>query len=97
VPFVLSWSMMNALACGCTVLGSATPPVLEMIHDGENGLTADFFDVENLTAQALTVLEDPEQFRHLGEAGAKMVREQYSLDVCLPRMLGLYEKTLNAS
>ena len=97
VPFVLSWSMMNALSCGCTVLGSATPPVLEMLHHGENGLTADFFDVDALTQQALTVLEDPNKYRHLGEAGAQMIRERYSLDVCLPKMLELYEKTLSAT
>jgi len=46
VPFVLSWSMMDALACGTTVLASDTAPVREMIGHGENGLLADFFNVE---------------------------------------------------
>ena len=68
-----------------------------MLHHGENGLTADFFDVDALTEQALTVLEDPNKYRHLGEAGAQMIRERYSLDVCLPKMLELYEKTLSAA
>jgi glycosyltransferase involved in cell wall biosynthesis len=96
VPFVLSWSLMNSLACGCTVLGSATAPVQEMIKHGENGFLADFFDVEGLTQQALQVLEDPEQYRHLGEAGASMIRERYALDKCLPQMLDLYERTCNS-
>jgi hypothetical protein len=39
----LSWSLMDALACGCTVLASGTPPVCEMITDGRNGLVLDFF------------------------------------------------------
>jgi glycosyltransferase involved in cell wall biosynthesis len=92
VPFVLSWSMMNALSCGCTVLASDTAPVQEMIRHGENGLLAGFFDVDSFTEQSLEVLEDPERFRHLGEAGASMIEADYSLDVCLPRMLDLYER-----
>ena len=92
VPFVLSWSMMNSLSCGCTVLASNTEPVQEMIRHGENGLLADFFDVDGFTAQALEVLEAPEAFRHLGEAGAAMIEQDYSLEVCLPRMLDLYKR-----
>ena len=55
VPFVLSWSLFNALACGCTVLASDTPPVIEVITNGTNGLLADFFDVEGLAEKALAV------------------------------------------
>ena len=58
VPFVLSWSMMDALSCGAVVLGSATTPVKEMIRDGENGLLADFFDADALAAKAVAALKD---------------------------------------
>ncbi|HVT88709.1 MAG TPA: glycosyltransferase [Tepidisphaeraceae bacterium] len=91
VPFVLSWSMMDALSCGAVVLGSATSPVREMIREGENGLLADFFKPEEFAEQALRVLRDPDEFRPLGRAAEKMIAEQYSLDAVLPRMLQMYE------
>jgi glycosyltransferase involved in cell wall biosynthesis len=95
VPFVLSWSLMNALSCGATVLASKTGPVEEMIRHEENGLLADFFDVEAMADQAERVLDDPAAFRHLGIAGETMIREHYSLDVCLPKMLRLYENVVS--
>jgi glycosyltransferase involved in cell wall biosynthesis len=91
VPFVLSWSLMDALACGTTVLASDTEPVREMIEHGQNGLLADFFDVEEMADAAERVLDDPQQYRHLGENGSEMIANRYSLDVCLPQMLKLYE------
>jgi glycosyltransferase involved in cell wall biosynthesis len=94
VPFVLSWSLMNALACGCTVLASDTPPVREMIEHNRNGLLADFFDIDALTGQALAVLDDPCAFRRLGEAGVQLIRNRYSLEKTLPQMLALYERAL---
>ena len=96
VPFVLSWSMMNALACGCTVLASDTAPVQEMIRHEENGLLAGFFDVDRFSELALEVLADPEAFRYLGQAGAEMIQRDYSLDVSLPRMLELYERAVSS-
>jgi glycosyltransferase involved in cell wall biosynthesis len=94
VPFVLSWSMMDAMSCGAVVLASATPPVKEMIRDGENGLLAHFFDVEEFAQKALKVLKDPAAFRPLGRAAEQMIAERYSLEAVLPKMLSLYERTV---
>jgi glycosyltransferase involved in cell wall biosynthesis len=92
VPFVLSWSMMDALSCGAVVLASDTPPVREMIRDGENGLLAGFFDVEGMAARAIEALRDPAAHRPLGRAGEAMIESHYSLEVVLPKMLALYER-----
>src|SRR5262249_51323238 len=91
VPFVLSWSMMDAMSCGAVVLGSNTSPVKEMIRDGENGLLADFFSPEDFAQKAVAVLKDPNQYRPLGRAAEQMSTEKYSLEAVLPRMLQLYE------
>jgi hypothetical protein len=89
---VLSWSLINALACGATVLASDTAPVREVIEHGKNGLLADFFDVDGLASTANQVLERPKDFQHLGAAGVEQVQDRYSLDACLPQMLELYEE-----
>jgi glycosyltransferase involved in cell wall biosynthesis len=81
---------MNALACGAAVLASDTAPVREMIRHGENGLLADFFDVDAMADPAERWLD--ERGRHLGMAATAMIREHYSMEVCLPRMLALYER-----
>jgi glycosyltransferase involved in cell wall biosynthesis len=92
VPFVLSWSMMDAMSCGAVVLGSSTAPVREMIRDGENGLMADFFDTDALAAKAVEALRDPAAARALGRAAEQMIVERYSLEAVLPRMLQMYER-----
>jgi glycosyltransferase involved in cell wall biosynthesis len=65
VPFVLSWSLINALACGVTVLASNTPPVREVIETEKIGLLADFFDIDGLAKQALRVLDAPQDYKHI--------------------------------
>jgi len=95
VPFVLSWSMLDALACGCTVLGSETAPVEEFIRHEQNGLLAGFDDVEGLTQQALRVLDDPKEFRPLGRAGVQLIEEKYSLARTAPQLLDLLQRALH--
>jgi glycosyltransferase involved in cell wall biosynthesis len=95
VPFVLSWSLFDALACGCTVVASNTAPVQELISHEQNGLLADFYDVEGLADLALRVLRDPPAHRPLAEAGQALIEEKYTLEKTLPRMLELYQRVLH--
>jgi glycosyltransferase involved in cell wall biosynthesis len=89
-PFVLSWSLFNALACGATVLASDTAPVRELIAHGKNGLLAGFFDVDALVQRACEVLADPAAHRGLGESAVESIRENYSLEVCEPELWQYY-------
>jgi glycosyltransferase involved in cell wall biosynthesis len=92
VPFVLSWSLLDALACESVVLGANVAPVREVIRDGANGLLRDFSDVDALTEAALGVLRDPAAYRPLGHAGRALVEETYSLAVTYPRLRALFDR-----
>jgi glycosyltransferase involved in cell wall biosynthesis len=94
VPFVLSWSMMNAMSCGALVLASNTPPVQEMIQDGENGLLADFFSPEEFARRALDVLREPAKYQPLRSAAERLIEKEYSLDAIMPRMMAMYAEAV---
>jgi glycosyltransferase involved in cell wall biosynthesis len=94
VPFVLSWSMLNALACECVVLASDTAPVQEFISHDKNGLLNDFFDTDGFVKHALRVLKNPDDFRHLGQKGRELIKENYSLDETFPKLWKLYNRHL---
>jgi glycosyltransferase involved in cell wall biosynthesis len=94
VPFVLSWSLLNALACGAAVMASNTAPVREIITHGQNGILVDFFDIDGMVETACKVLDAPQEYKPLGQAGMELIRSKYSLDICLPQMLRLYEDAL---
>ena len=91
-PFIASWSMVDAMACGAVLLASDQKCVREYVTHGENGLLRDFFDVEGLAAQAIEVLRDPAAHRCLGDAAARTVQEKYSLAVALPRIKAFFEQ-----
>ncbi|HSV72021.1 MAG TPA: glycosyltransferase [Methylibium sp.] len=87
-PFVLSWSLLEAMAAGCCVVGSRTPPVEEAIRDGENGLLTDFFDAEALAGRLADVLQRRIDSAALRAAARATVVERYDLrSRCLPQGL----------
>jgi glycosyltransferase involved in cell wall biosynthesis len=91
-PFVLSWSMLEALSAGCLVLGSRTPPVEEIIEDGVNGRLVDFFDVRAWSDALVEALAQPERFDHLRAAARQTIIERYDLRRhCLPKLLAFVE------
>ncbi|WP_042694976.1 glycosyltransferase family 4 protein [Azospirillum sp. B506] len=88
-PFVLSWSVLEAMATGCVVVGSDTSPVREVISHGENGLLADFFDPRSIADRVGQVLAEPAAFAQLRSAARQSVIDSYDLPICLDRQIRL--------
>jgi glycosyltransferase involved in cell wall biosynthesis len=91
-PFVLSWSCLEAMAAGAPVIGSATPPVEEVIRHEETGLLVDFFDPEAVANAIRLLLENPEKGQQLGDKARAFVRANFdAARVCIPRQRALLE------
>jgi glycosyltransferase involved in cell wall biosynthesis len=89
-PFVLSWSMLEALSAGCLVIGSKTAPVEEVLRHRENGLLVDFFDTAGIADAVVDALAHPEAYRALRERARRTIIEGYDLHtLALPAQLKL--------
>jgi glycosyltransferase involved in cell wall biosynthesis len=94
-PFVLSWSMIESMSTGCLVIGSDTPPVAEVIQDGENGLLADFFSPKQIADRVDEVFAHPTRMAELRKKARETALERYSHQVLLPRHIQLIEDVAN--
>ncbi len=88
-PFVLSWSVLEAMSCGCLLVASNTPPVAEVLRDGENGLLFDFFDQEALAQRVTDALTRPKGFAPLRLAARQTIVQGYGLEQGASRYLAL--------
>lgn len=91
-PFVLSWSLLEALSAGCVVIASDTAPVREAVQHDRNGLMVDFFDVEGLSRRIIHALAAPDAHHALRRQARADAVARYDLKtVCLPRLVALAE------
>ena len=87
-PFVLSWSLLEAMSVGCAIVASDTQPLREAIRHDDTGRLVDFFDVPGLANEVCALLDDPVARQRLGANARAFAQATYDLKtVCLPRQL----------
>ena len=93
-PFVLSWSLLEAMSTGCAIVASRTAPVEEVMRHGEHGLLVDFFSTAELAARVEELFRNRELASRLGAAARQVVVNDFDLKAkCLPRLVELCERT----
>lgn len=87
-PFVLSWSLLEAMSMGCLVVASDTAPVREVIEDGHNGLLIDFFDAQGLAKRVADALAQKQALADCRLQARRTVVQRFDLkSVCLPQLV----------
>jgi glycosyltransferase involved in cell wall biosynthesis len=86
-PFVLSWSMLEVMSAGCLLIASNTPPVLEVVQDGVNGLLVDFFSPQNIANRVEEALNYPQEMKTIRENARETIIKRYDLAKLLSQHL----------
>ena len=87
-PFVLSWSLLEAMSAGCAIVASDTQPLREAIAHNETGKLVNFFDPSALSQTVCDLLDRPEERKRLGANARAFAQANYDLqNVCLPKQL----------
>lgn len=93
-PFVLSWSLMEAMSIGCRIVASDTAPVRELIVDQKTGLLVDFFSTKQLSKSVGKVLQQPKKYNHLGKKARQHIVNNYDFkNIILKQHLQLIQNT----
>ena len=87
-PFVLSWSLLEAMSAGCAIVASDTEPLREAIVHNETGMLVNFFDPAALAQSVCELLNNPEERTRLSANARVFAQANYDLQtVCLPKQL----------
>jgi len=92
-PFVLSWSLLEAMSVGCAIVASDTQPLHEAIRHDDTGRLVSFFDAAALSGEVCALLDDPAARERLGANARAFAQANYDLKtICLPRQLQWVEE-----
>ena len=88
-PFVLSWSLLEAMSIGVPIVASSTPSVMEVIHDKVTGLLVDFFSPDQVAKAIHEIITCPQDYLSMTKNARELILDKYSIDNCVPRHLSL--------
>lgn len=83
-PFVLSWSMLEAMASGVALVASSTKPVTEVVEDGRNGILADFFSPKEVAKKVIALLDAKDGNQAMRAAARETIVTRFDLKKTLP-------------
>jgi glycosyltransferase involved in cell wall biosynthesis len=96
-PFVLSWSLLEAMSTGCIIVGSATQPVKEVIKEGFNGYLTDFFSPVKISKKVMEVLDLSDNERNqISQNARQTIVDEYDLNKLLPKQIDLLRGLRNS-
>jgi len=96
-PFVLSWSLLEAMSCGCVVVVSDTAPVREVVNE-RNGVLVPFFSRDILAEEICSILERPENHKAKRIAARRTIESHYDAKrVCVPKLMELIRSLIGSA
>jgi len=93
-PYVLSWSLLEAMACGCCIIASKTQPVLEVIENNKNGILVDFFSVDHIVNRIEYAIDNPDKMKLVRENARKTVVEKYDKNILVPQHIAFIKSMI---
>jgi glycosyltransferase involved in cell wall biosynthesis len=95
-PFVLSWSLLEAMSAGCAIVASDTKPLQEAIKHNDTGRLVGFFNPSELAGEVIDLLNQPEERKRLGANARAFAKQHYDLQtICLPQQLAWVNHLIN--
>ena len=84
----------EALACCTPVIATSAGALPEIVEDGVSGVIVPPGDATALAKAVVTLVQDPDRCREMGQAGARRIRERFSWRRTADETFALYEEVL---
>ena len=95
-PFILSWSLLEAMAIGVPIAASNTAPIKEFIKDGKTGLLFDFFDTHDLIKTVIKQLDEKQsQLDKQSKNARALVVNNFQQKECVEQLFKLIEAVVD--